>query len=114
MVKIKEVTPSETVLTNNEASIEIDIPGQPSDEQSEPPFADALTALEPYADQLGGMMYFLGLIGAAIVIVVILITVLVVSRKRKKAEEETEKSEKEPRKPSPPQSEERVIFTEVS
>jgi PKD repeat protein len=114
LVTIKDVSPSETILTNNQASAEYDILGKPGEDEDEAPFADALTALDPIADQVGGLVYLLGIIGGAIVVVVIVIAVVTVSKKRSKSEEDT-KSEKEPRKPAPPpSSEERVVFTEVS
>ena len=114
IVLIKDVTPDETDLTNNLAMVEYDILGKPGTDEDEAPFADALSALEPIAEQVGGMYVMLGIIAGAVVAVIIVIAVFSVYRKREKAEEETEK-EKEPRKPAPPPSkEERVVFTEIS
>ena len=114
LVLIKDVSPSESTFTNNQAAAEYDILGKPGGDEDEAPFADALSALDPIADQVGGLVYLLGIIGGAIVVVIIVIAVITVSKKRSKSEEDT-KSEKEPRKPAPPpSSEERVVFTEVS
>ena len=69
-----------------------------------------LEPLEPYAGSVGGVINLLVIICAIIVAIIIIVAVLVNKKSRKK-EDRDEKSKEEPRKPSPPQSEERVIFT---
>jgi PKD repeat protein len=108
LVLIKDVTPTETNLENNQALKKIDVPAKPGEDEESDPFGGVFDSLEPLAEPVGGVVYFIGLIAAAIIVVIIVAVVII--KKRAKPDEKQEKPE-DSRKPPPPASEERVVFT---
>ncbi len=108
LVLIKDVTPAELNLDNNQALKKIDVPAKPGEEEESDLFGGMFDSLKPLAEPVGGVVYFIGLIVG--IIIVIIIVAVAIYKKRSKPDEKQEKPE-DSRKPPPPASEERVVFT---
>ncbi len=108
LVLIKDVTPAESNLENNQAEMKLDVLGEPGKEDEEDMFGGMLAGLEPIAERVGGMMYLIAIIVAIIVVIIVIIAAVMYKKRAKKTAEE---KPKDSRKPPPPSSGERVVFT---